>query len=156
MNYTKPKSVAAVRLREECYLCRIIDAKGPEDPETIARISTARMERKLPPVFPHNWVKFLRWLEDYWVNQGVQFPYEWSADAISVDKMLTVFAELKPRVVKPVASPSAKPMTEDEKAIAEFEFFARPQVKQTDGRRDRRPIVKPLNTTPFNGFNVKE
>jgi hypothetical protein len=148
MAYTKPRSIEAQRAAEECVTCAILIEYGPESPVAMRLISN-RIGR---PLFGPKWVQFLRDHEDYHLNKGERVLSEICADAIDPKLLLTVFAEAQPRIARPVV----KPLTDEEKALAEFEHFARPEVKQVDKRTDKRPIVKPLNTQAFAGFNEKE
>jgi len=142
--YTKPKTIQAVRAAEDCVTCAVLLEYGPESPIAM-RIIARRLGR---PIIGAQWVAFLRDHEAYHLNKGETVMAEICADAIPVGLMLTVFAEAKPRVARPVV----RPLTLEERAAAEFEYAARPQVKQTNDRRDNRPVVKPLDTREFGSF----
>ena len=146
--YTKPKTIQAIRAAEDCVTCAILLEYGPESPVAM-RLIAKRLGR---PIIGAQWIAFLRDHEAYHLNKGEAVMSEICADAIPVELMLTVFAEAKPRVARVAVRPVVRPLTAEEQAAAEFEYAARPQVKQTNVRKDNRPVVKPLDTRAFGSF----
>ena len=132
-------AVEAERLADEYPTCRILKDFGPESPESMRRIG--KLVGKV--LYGHKWVEYLRELEAYVLNKGQRFPFEWSADSISQEKMLSVFAEAKPANVR------VDTRTDEEKAMDEFMKYGGKPAYQRNGRKDNRPIIKPLDIQEF-------
>lgn len=122
--YNKP--VNSVRLAfgtaSYCKTCRALMAGGVNNPE---------VAKSLGINGPKQWDKFLRDHEAYHKAKGEELPDSYTVRGFSEEMKAMVAAKPEPKV-----------------SVAVVRQF----VKQTNGRQDNRPVIKPLNTTPFAGF----
>ena len=134
-----------------CGLCQVLAAHGGTTPEAVREFNEMRERNgyRGKPAHGDEWIALLQQHEDHHKRLGETLPEAWTEKGIP----LAFYEAYKP-VERPVAKPVyvKRELSEEEKAIQEFKAWARPVVKQRNGRADNKPIVRPLETKPFAGL----
>jgi len=137
----KDKAINTVRLAfgtaSYCKSCRALATYGVNSAEAMRAIGVPSQA----------WVGWLKRHEAYHTAKGEELPDEWTERGLT--------QEFKDAVLTPKPKYVPAPMrdvTDEEKAIVAFKLAARPVIHQRNGRRDNKPILAPLDTTPFKGL----
>jgi hypothetical protein len=134
-----------------CGLCQVLMANGGTTPKAIREFNEMRERNgyRGAPVFGIAWMQLLVDHEADHLKRGEKLPNEWTVRGIPKE----FYDVLEAPKAKPVAKPIVrKPAPRLDDATKEFLAYARPVVHQRNGRMDNRPVVKPLDTTPFKGL----
>ena len=121
-----------------CKSCQALMAYGVNSAEAMRAIGVPSQA----------WLGWLKGHEAYHARKGEELPDEWTERGITQEFRNTVLA---PKV-KPCARPLTPKPTDEDLAYEAFKLVARPVIHQRDGRTDKRPILKPLDTRDFGQF----
>lgn len=130
----------------QCKLCKVLEKYGGTTPEAVREYNLIRERDGYTgkPAHGIEWVKLLADHELYHLRRGESLPLMYT--------ILGLPQEFKDSMVKRQPKVTPQVSKEDLAAIAQFKRVAKGNKRELNGRRDNRPILRPLDTTPFKGF----
>ena len=124
-----------------CKSCAVLLAYGVNSVESMKAIGVPSQA----------WIGWLKGHEAYHARKGEVLPEEWTGRGL-----IQGFKEavLMPKIVKPIFT---KPVvqrepSQEQLAMESFLQAAKPVIHQRNGRQDNKPVLRPLDLTPFAGL----
>ena len=132
-----------------CGLCQVLLANGGTTPKAVREFNEMRERNgyRGKPAHGEEWVKLLR---DHEASHEETLPEAWTVAGIP-----QAFYDAYKPVERPVSKPRVfvkREPSQEELALQEFKAWARPVIHQGNGRKDNKPVLKHVDTTPFKGL----